>query len=585
MASTQASFHSNSLQETVRPLAAFPENIWSDRIAPFTPDKEEHEMYEREIEMLKAEVNSTLLATGKTMMERFDFIDKIERLGVPHHFDIEIENQLQEFFNVYTNFGEYSAYDLSSAALQFRLFRQHGFNVSCGIFDQFTDAEGKFKESLCYDTRGLLSLYEASHVRTHGDEILEEALAFTTTHLTSGGPHLDSTPAKQVKYALEQPLHKGIPRYEAWRYISIYEEDESHNKVLLRLAKLDYHLLQMSYKEDLCEITRWGKELESVSKFPYARSRFVECYFWAVGALYEPQYSLARMTTAKAGAVLTMIDDIYDAYGTLDELQILTSSVESHILPACQSTVAGDFIRNSARSPRIDSQGVRIRLAQYQKQQIQEGTGCQCPKFRALLVPVEDEINELPQQWRTTEMLGLWKNYMRTSFTQSRWFFTNKLPSFADYLSNGAITIGAILVSSAALLYMDCALEDVINWLSTNPKLMAAYSTHMRLMNDFGGHKFDKERGSGTALECYMKDYNVSEEEAARKFREMWEDTWKVMNEECLRPTPIPRDVLKMLLNITRVSETVYKHRIDGFTQPHAIEDHIRAMLVDFMSI
>ena len=79
----------------------------------------------------------------------------------------------------------------------------------------------------------------------------------------------------------------------------------------------------------------------------------------------------------------------------------------SHILPACQSTVAGDFIRNSARSPRIDSQGVRIRLAQYQKQQIQEGTGCQCPKFRALLVPVEDEINELPQQWRTTEMLGL----------------------------------------------------------------------------------------------------------------------------------------------------------------------------------
>ncbi|XP_027083600.2 sesquiterpene synthase 31-like [Coffea arabica] len=457
MASTQASFHSNSLQETVRPLAAFPENIWSDRIAPFTPDKEEHEMYEREIEMLKAEVNSMLLATGKTVMERFDFIDKIERLGVSHHFDIEIENQIQEFFDVYTNFGEYSAYDLSSAALQFRLFRQHGFNVSCGIFDQFIDAEGKFKESLCYDTRGLLSLYEASHVRTHGDEILEEALAFTTTHLTSGGPHLDSTPAKQVKYALEQPLHKGIPRYEAWRYISIYEEDESHNKVLLRLAKLDYHLLQMSYKEDLCEITRWGKELESVSKFPYARSRFVECYFWAVGALYEPQYSLARMTTAKAGAVLTMIDDIYDAYGNLDELQILTSSVE-----------------------RWDSSGVD-QLSYYIR-----------TSYTTLLKFNKELGDDLAKRQRTyafDKYIDDWKNYMRTSFTQSRWFFTNKLPSFADYLSNGAITIGAILVSSAALLYMDCASEDVINWLSTNPKLMAAYSTHMRLMNDFGGHK------------------------------------------------------------------------------------------------
>ena len=106
-----------------------------------------------------------------------------------------------------------------------------------------------------------MSLYEASHVRTHGDEILEEALAFTTTHLTSGGPHLDSTLAKQVKYALEQPLHKGIPRYEAWHYISIYGEDESNNKLLLRLAKFDYHLLQMSYKQELCEIIRYTETL------------------------------------------------------------------------------------------------------------------------------------------------------------------------------------------------------------------------------------------------------------------------------------------------------------------------------------
>ncbi|CDP07835.1 unnamed protein product [Coffea canephora] len=553
MASTQASFHSNSLQETVRPLAAFPENIWADRIAPFTPDKEEHEMYEREIEMLKAEVNSMLLATGKTMMERFDFIDKIERLGVSHHFDIEIENQLQEFFNVYTNFGEYSAYDLSSAALQFRLFRQHGFNVSCGIFGQFIDAEGKFKESLCNDTRGLLSLYEASHVRTHGDEILEEALAFTTTHLTSGGPHLDYTLAKQVKYALEQPLHKGIPRYEAWHYISIYGEDESNNKLLLRLAKLGYHLLQMSYKQELCEIISWGKGLESVSKFPYARDRFVECYFWAVGTLYEPQHSLARMTFAKVAALITMIDDIYDAYGTLDELQILTDSAERW--DSSGADQLSDYIRASYTT-----------LLKFNKE-------------------VGEKLAKKQRTYAFDKYIEEWKQYMTTNLTQSRWFLKKELPSFADYISNGAITIGVYLTASAAFLDMDYASEDVINWMSTMPKHMFACSTHARLINDFGGHKFDKERGSGTALECYMKDYNVSEEVAAKKIREMCEDIWKVMNEECLRPTPIPRDILKMLLNIARVGETINKHRIDGFTQPHAIEEFVRAMLVDFMSV
>ncbi|XP_071918653.1 viridiflorene synthase-like [Coffea arabica] len=553
MASAQASLPSNNRQETARPLADFPENIWADHIAPFTLDKQEYEKCEREIQILKAEVASMVLATGKTMTERFDFIDKIERLGVSHHFDIEIENQLQEFFNVYANFGEYSAYDLSSAALQFRLFRQHGFNISCGIFDQFIDAKGKFKESLCNDTRGLLSLYEASHVRTHGDKILEEALAFTTTHLTSGGPHLDSTLAKQVKHALEQPLHEGIPRYEAWRYISIYEEDESHNKVLLRLAKLDYHLLQMSYKEELCEITRWGKGLESVSNFPYARDRFVECYFWAVGTLYEPQHSLARMTFAKVAALITMIDDIYDAYGTLDELQILTDSAE-----------------------RWDGSGVD-QLSDYIRASY------------ATLLKFNKEVGEdLAKKKRTyafNKYIEDWKQYMRTNLTQSRWFLTKELPSFADYISNGAITIGAYLIASAGFLDMDSASEDVINWMSTNPKLMVAYSTHSRLINDYGGHKFDKERGSSTALECYMKDHNISEEEAAKKFREMIENAWKVMNEECLRPTPIPRDGLKMLLNIARVGETVYKHRIDGFTEPHIIKDHIRAMLVDFMSI
>ena len=73
--------------------------------------------------------------------------------------------------------------------------------------------------------------------------------------------------------------------------------------------------------------------------------------------------------------------------------------------------------------------------------------------------------------------------------TQSRWFLTKELPSFADYISNGAITIGAYLIASAGFLDMDSASEDVINWMSTNPKLMVAYSTHSRLINDYGGHK------------------------------------------------------------------------------------------------
>lgn len=70
--------------------------------------------------------------------------------------------------------------------------------------------------------------------------------------------------------------------------------------------------------------------MDILTKVPYARDRFVECYFWAVGTIYEPQHSLARMTLAKAIAIAGIIDDTYDAYGTLDELKILTEAVERY---------------------------------------------------------------------------------------------------------------------------------------------------------------------------------------------------------------------------------------------------------------
>ncbi|XP_071917176.1 5-epi-aristolochene synthase-like [Coffea arabica] len=124
---------------------------------------------------------SMLLATGTTMMQKLDFIDKIERLGISYHFEDEIQNQLEQLFNLSTNLGRYLEYDLSTAALQFRLFRQYGFNISCGIFNQFVDPNGKFKDSLYSDLRGPLNLYEAAQVKAHQDKILEEVLAFTTT--------------------------------------------------------------------------------------------------------------------------------------------------------------------------------------------------------------------------------------------------------------------------------------------------------------------------------------------------------------------------------------------------------------------
>ena len=127
-----------------------------------------------------------------------------------------------------------------------------------GIFEKFTNEQGKFNNALASDVQGMLSLYEASHLMVHGEPILEEALAFTTTHLQSSTTSSRLSPflVAQVKHALNQPIRKGLPRVEARRYISMYEENPSHNEVLLNFAKLDFNVLQKMHKEELSDITR-----------------------------------------------------------------------------------------------------------------------------------------------------------------------------------------------------------------------------------------------------------------------------------------------------------------------------------------
>jgi hypothetical protein len=90
----------------------------------------------------------------------------------------------------------------------------------------------------------------------HGEDILDEALAFTTIHLKSMETSPNCPLTAKVSHALKQPIQRGVPRLESRRYISIYQDEPSCNKTLLRLAKLNFNVVQELHKEELSEITR-----------------------------------------------------------------------------------------------------------------------------------------------------------------------------------------------------------------------------------------------------------------------------------------------------------------------------------------
>lgn len=60
----------------------------------------------------------------------------------------------------------------------------------------------------------------------------------------------------------------------------------------------------------------------------FIRDRTSEHFLWTIGLMYEPEYGYFRRVTAQVVALITTIDDIYDEYGTLDQLQLFTDAVE-----------------------------------------------------------------------------------------------------------------------------------------------------------------------------------------------------------------------------------------------------------------
>uniref|UniRef100_M1BK52 Vetispiradiene synthase n=1 Tax=Solanum tuberosum TaxID=4113 RepID=M1BK52_SOLTU len=105
------------------PAADFSPSLWGDRFHLFSLDNKVAEKYVEEIETLKEQTRSILMS-GKTLAEKLNLFDIVERLGIACHFEKQIDD------NIDPNFEAHEYNDLCISSLQFRLLRQHGYNIS-----------------------------------------------------------------------------------------------------------------------------------------------------------------------------------------------------------------------------------------------------------------------------------------------------------------------------------------------------------------------------------------------------------------------------------------------------------------------
>ncbi|KAJ8754931.1 hypothetical protein K2173_015443 [Erythroxylum novogranatense] len=477
-------------------------------------------------------------------------IDSVQRLGVAYHFETEIEGALHE---IAANFNHEIEYDLYTAALQFRLLRQQGIKVCCDIFEKFKDSRGKFKDCLLKDVPGMLSLYEAAHLGIRGEDILDEAIAFTTTGLESVLKQLSTKLAEQVRHALNRPIRKCLPRLEARHYISVYSTDESRNKTLLRFAIMDFNLLQGLHRKELSGITKWWKDEQASTKFPYARDRIVECYFWILGVYFEPKYALARKIMTKIISVLSILDDTYDAYGTNEELQLLTETIQRW------DTEAADTLPESMRNV--------------------------CLMLFRLYNDIGEEMEEQGMSFAIQYAKEGLIKAVQCYHAESKWRDEGYLPTFDEYMEIALFSTTYPFLSLASFLgIVEPSTKEVIEWVGNFPKIVEASSIICRLMDDIVSHTFEQERHHvASAVECYMKQCGASEEDAIEYLRKEIANGWKDVNEQCLKPNKVPDFFLQRILNLARVMDILYKDD-DAYTNSYLAKDMISSVLMESLS-
>ncbi|XP_075664510.1 (E,E)-alpha-farnesene synthase-like [Castanea sativa] len=326
-----------------RRSANYKPNIWSCDYLQSLFSIYDGQEYERRVQKLKEDVR-IIFANAVDSVATFELIDSVNKLGLASHFDMEIKEALDTTASTKKKISSPEE-DLYTTALCFRLFRQHGYEVSQDMFRGFMDEKtGLIRENPHINIKEMLELLEASHLGLEGENILDVARDFLTATLKESISSLDSDLAKQVVHVLELPSQRRVQWFDVKWHINSYEKDIHMNSSLLELAKLHFNIVQAILQKDLRESSRWWRNLGLTENLSFARDRLAESFMCSVGLAFEPEYTCLRKWLTKVVTLTLIIDDVYDVYGTLEELKHFTNVVnrwdvsETQQLPVCMKT-------------------------------------------------------------------------------------------------------------------------------------------------------------------------------------------------------------------------------------------------------
>ncbi|KAJ4762477.1 Terpene synthase [Rhynchospora pubera] len=549
--------HSQSLQSFERRTANYKPTIWHDDFIQSIEIGEEQGSGTKErVCKLKKEV-SQILNKQELLGDKLELVDALQQLGVAYHFQEEINCVITE---IHESMDQILLTDMQDnlhvVSLLFRLLRMHGFSVKEDILKKYLDKEGYSKAMLSSDIKGILSLYEASYFAKEGEETLEMARHLATKYLTEflASSNFDDLRLKEhVAHALELPLNWRMERLHTHWFINQYNTDEQMIPPLWELAVLDFNILQKSYKRELKQVSRWWTSLNLYEKLPFFRDRLAENYLWSVGWAFEPEHSNYRIAQTQANCLITTIDDIYDVYGSLNELEAFTDAIEKWDITASEVLPEYMQICISALFNTVDDQGSEV--------------------FK------RKGLNVIPYLRRA------WKDLCKAYLKEARWYHSGYVPTLEEYLENAWVSIsGNIALSNAYCINNYITAKELEKFSSGYPDIVQYSSMNLRLYDDLATSSDELDRGDvSKSVQCYMNDKGVTEFIARKDIKEMIWKYWTLINVqgEIIGNSDFEKYFKKVAFNVPRMAQCIYQHG-DGYGNPDCeTKDQINSLLFD----
>ncbi|KAI4342620.1 hypothetical protein MLD38_027226 [Melastoma candidum] len=539
-----------------RKSATYDRNIWHydfiQSLGQTDPEASAGQKYvaKNRAEQLEKDVLNMLSGPMNSLM-RLEMIDCIVKFGLSDLFERQIKAALDEL--VATSHDDTDndrrvqprGSSLYKDALYFRLLRQFGHDVSQGFLLEHVTSDSLGAEAL-------VELLEASSLAREEEDVLDMVRAFSVEALKERVEDLGSDLSERVFHSLELPLHRRVRWFDVRWQIEAYERSKDRNSSLLKLAKHNFNELQAIHQDDLKDVSRWWRDLGLMQHLDFSRDRLVESFVYALGVAPEPEAKPLRRSLTKVVAMILVIDDTYDIFGSLEELRCFTRAIKT-----------------------------------WDSNEIEQLPQCMKVSFQAL----DDVTNQIAKEIGTEAnfhrvvpaLRKAWANFCEGMFVEAKWDKTGHVPTLEEYLDNAWITSSGPLILSHAYHFLSGdRVEDVPMQLDTNKDLIYHSSVIIRLCNDLRTSTAERERGDApSSVACYMREADVTEEIAREHIEGLISRSWKGINADLFGDHPEHlRPYMEVTVNAARTAHMVYQHG-DGFgVQSGEMRELITASLV-----